>query len=100
MGFSTAPLITLGCIMMRKCHLNTCPVGIATQKPGLRSRLVVDDAAARLGRFFDASVELMQVLARACGHESLSDLSVSDLTTFDRQMADLTGIAFGGARSS
>ncbi len=38
MGFSTAPLITLGCIMMRKCHLNTCPVGIATQDPQLRAR--------------------------------------------------------------
>jgi glutamate synthase (NADPH/NADH) large chain len=35
-GFSTAPLVTLGCIMMRKCHLNTCPVGIATQDPVLR----------------------------------------------------------------
>ena len=35
-GFATAPLITLGCIMMRKCHLNTCPVGIATQDPALR----------------------------------------------------------------
>ncbi|MBM4001129.1 MAG: glutamate synthase large subunit [Planctomycetes bacterium] len=38
MGFATAPLITLGCIMMRKCHLNTCPVGIATQDPVLRER--------------------------------------------------------------
>jgi len=38
MGFSTAPLITLGCIMMRKCHLNTCPVGIATQNPVLRKK--------------------------------------------------------------
>jgi len=37
-GFSTAPLITLGCIMMRKCHLNTCPVGIATQDPVLRAK--------------------------------------------------------------
>jgi glutamate synthase (NADPH/NADH) large chain len=37
-GFSTAPLITLGCIMMRKCHLNTCPVGIATQDPRLRAK--------------------------------------------------------------
>ena len=37
-GFSTAPLITLGCIMMRKCHLNTCPVGIATQDPELRAK--------------------------------------------------------------
>jgi glutamate synthase domain-containing protein 2/glutamate synthase domain-containing protein 1/glutamate synthase domain-containing protein 3 len=37
-GFSTAPLIAMGCIMMRKCHLNTCPVGIATQDPALRAR--------------------------------------------------------------
>ena len=37
-GFSTAPLITMGCIMMRKCHLNTCPVGIATQDPELRAK--------------------------------------------------------------
>ncbi len=40
MGFSTAPLITLGCIMMRKCHLNTCPVGIATQDPVLRAKFL------------------------------------------------------------
>jgi glutamate synthase (NADPH) large chain len=38
MGFSTAPLVSLGCIMMRKCHLNTCPVGIATQDPILRQK--------------------------------------------------------------
>ena len=38
MGFSTGPLIALGCIMMRKCHLNTCPVGIATQDPVLREK--------------------------------------------------------------
>ena len=38
MGFSTAPLIALGCIMMRKCHLNTCPVGVATQDPMLRKK--------------------------------------------------------------
>ncbi len=38
MGFATAPLVTLGCIMMRKCHLNTCPVGIATQNPELRRK--------------------------------------------------------------
>src|ERR1017187_4303147 len=37
-GFSTAPLVAMGCIMMRKCHLNTCPVGIATQAPALRAR--------------------------------------------------------------
>ena len=37
-GFATAPLITLGCVMMRKCHLNTCPVGVATQDPALRKK--------------------------------------------------------------
>src|SRR5262249_600976 len=39
-GFATAPLIAAGCIMMRKCHLNTCPVGVATQDPVLRKRFV------------------------------------------------------------
>ena len=37
-GFATAPLIAAGCVMMRKCHLNTCPVGVATQDPVLRAR--------------------------------------------------------------
>src|SRR4029077_7046820 len=37
-GFATAPLVAIGCIMMRKCHLNTCPVGIATHDPVLRKR--------------------------------------------------------------
>jgi glutamate synthase (ferredoxin) len=41
-GFSTAPLVTLGCIMMRVCHLNTCPVGIATQSPELREKFTGD----------------------------------------------------------
>ncbi|PKP95167.1 MAG: glutamate synthase large subunit [Alphaproteobacteria bacterium HGW-Alphaproteobacteria-14] len=39
-GFATAPLIAAGCIMMRKCHLNTCPVGVATQDPVLRARFI------------------------------------------------------------
>ena len=38
-GFSTAPLVSIGCIMMRKCHLNTCPVGIATQNEVLRKKI-------------------------------------------------------------
>ncbi|HXJ71788.1 MAG TPA: glutamate synthase-related protein, partial [Candidatus Dormibacteraeota bacterium] len=43
-GFATAPLVTLGCIMMRVCHLNTCPVGVATQEPELRKRFTGDPA--------------------------------------------------------
>src|SRR5205823_245332 len=39
-GFATAPLVALGCIMMRVCHLNTCPVGVATQDPKLRAKFI------------------------------------------------------------
>jgi len=86
----------IGCLGMRACHTNNCPVGIATQKPHLRARLPVDEAAERLDRFLRASVELMQVLARACGHRRLADFTLDDLTTFDHDMAMLSGVAYGG----
>ena len=41
-GFATAPLVSLGCVMMRVCHLDTCPVGVATQNPELRKRFAGD----------------------------------------------------------
>ncbi len=93
---SNAAIQAIGCIGMRACHTNNCPVGIATQKPHLRARLPVDIAAERLARFFSASVELMTVLARAAGHNHLSKFSADDLTTFKTDMADLTGVAYGG----
>ncbi|MCH8883075.1 MAG: glutamate synthase large subunit [SAR324 cluster bacterium] len=95
-GFATVPLIALGCIMMRVCHLNTCPVGIATQQPHLRARLIVDESAQRLSNFFQASTELMQVMARACGHRHVNEFSLDDLTTWKREMSHLTGISYGG----
>jgi len=88
----------IGCLGMRACSSNNCPVGIATQRADLRARLVVDEAAHRLHRFFEATTELMGVLARACGHTSLAEFCTDDLTTFDREMAHLTGIAYGGVR--
>jgi glutamate synthase domain-containing protein 2 len=93
---SNSAIQAIGCIGMRACNTNNCPVGIATQQPHLRARLPVDEAAQRLHRFFAAATELMRLLARACGHDSLSGLNVNDLTTFKRDMADLSGIAFGG----
>ena len=86
----------IGCLGMRACHTNNCPVGIATQKQHLRVRLPVDEASQRLARFFGASVELMKVMARACGRRHLSELSAEDLTTFRREIAELCGIAYGG----
>lgn len=95
-ALSNAAMQAIGCIAMRACHTNNCPVGVTTQREDLRDRLPVDEAAHRLDRFFRASIELMQVLARALGHRSLSDFTLNDLTTFDRDMAHLAGIPYGG----
>ncbi|MEO0542990.1 MAG: glutamate synthase-related protein [Pseudomonadota bacterium] len=93
---SNAAMQAIGCIAMRACHTNNCPVGIATQKPHLVSRIVVEKSAERLANFFSASVELMQIMARACGHDHLSKFNADDLTTWKREMADLSGVSYGG----
>ncbi|WP_416830661.1 MAG: glutamate synthase large subunit [Erythrobacter sp.] len=61
-GFATAPLIAAGCIMMRKCHLNTCPVGVATQDPVLRARFTGQPEHVVNYMFFVAE-ELRQIMA-------------------------------------
>ncbi len=95
-ALSNAAMQAIGCIAMRACHTNNCPVGIATQKPHLVSRLVVETSAERLKNFLEVSVGLMQVMARACGHDHLSGFALGDLTTWKKEMADLAGIPYGG----
>jgi len=62
-GFSTAPLVALGCIMMRKCHLNTCPVGIATQDPELRKKFTGQPEHV-INFFFFIAEQLRQIMAQ------------------------------------
>ncbi len=62
-GFATAPLVTLGCIMMRKCHLNTCPVGIATQDPELRKKFAGSPEHI-VNYLFMVAMELRQIMAK------------------------------------
>ena len=95
-ALSNSAMQAIGCIAMRACHTNNCPVGIASQKPHLVSRLVIEKSARQLANFFGASVELMQVMARACGHDHLSKFSADDLTTWKREMSDLAGVSYGG----
>jgi len=95
-ALSNSALQAIGCLGMRACHTNNCPVGIATQKPDLRRRLKIEKGADQLSNFFHASTELMQVMARACGHDHLNKFCPDDLTTFDREMAHLAGIAYAG----
>ena len=61
-GFATAPLIAAGCIMMRKCHLNTCPVGVATQDPVLRKRFTGTPEHV-INYFFFVAEELRKIMA-------------------------------------
>lgn len=96
-AIANSALQAIGCLAMRACHTDNCFVGIATQKKGLRARLVIQESALRLSNYLNATTELMKVLARACGHRHLRDLSQSDLTTWDREMASLSGVRYAGS---
>ena len=71
-GFATAPLVTLGCIMMRKCHLNTCPVGIATQDPDLRKKFEGKPENV-VNYFFMLAEEVREIMAEL-GFRSFNDM--------------------------
>jgi glutamate synthase (NADPH/NADH) large chain len=71
-GFATAPLIAAGCIMMRKCHLNTCPVGVATQDPVLRKRFTGQPEHV-INYFFFVAEELRQIMAEM-GFRTLDEM--------------------------
>ena len=71
-GFATAPLVALGCIMMRKCHLNTCPVGIATQDPQLRKRFKGEPSHV-VNYLFMVVRELRQIMAEL-GFKTVNDM--------------------------
>lgn len=95
-ALANSAMQAIGCVAARMCNTNNCPSGIATQKPELRARLDVEQSAIRLQNFFNASTELMQVLARACGHSHLNQFDLNDITTWHKQMAELSGIRFAG----
>ena len=95
-ALSNSALQAVGCVAARICNTNNCPTGIATQKPELRKRLDVELGAERLARFFESAVQLMKVMARACGHDNLGKFNKADLTTWKREMHELSGVAFGG----
>jgi len=93
---SNSALQAIGCLGMRACGSNNCPVGIATQKKSLRSRLIIDSSAKQLHNFFDATNDLIKVVARSCGYDDVTKFNHDDLSTFDREMHYLTGINYAG----
>jgi len=95
-AISNSAMQAIGCVAARMCNTNNCPAGIATQKKDLRQNLNIEKSAVQLHNFFDASVELMQVMARACGHNDLGKFNNNDLATWHREMALLSGVEYSG----
>ena len=93
---SNAAIQAIGCLGMRACNTNNCPVGIATMKDHLRARIEIEKSAKQLQNYFEASTELMKVVARACGHHSFTQFNKEDLSTFSIDMHKLTGIPYAG----
>ncbi|WP_306640623.1 glutamate synthase-related protein [Sanyastnella coralliicola] len=93
---SNSALQAIGCLGMRACNTNNCPVGIATQKENLRQRLIIQSSAKQLDNYFRATTDLMKVIARSCGHSSFTQFEKADLSTFDYEMHRLTGIRYAG----
>ena len=95
-AISNSAIQAIGCLGMRACHTNNCPVGIATQKKDLRSRIIINESAKQLQNYLEATTGLMKVLSRACGYNNINQFNLNDLTTFKEDMAKLSGIKFGG----
>ncbi len=93
---SNSALQAIGCLGMRACNSNNCPVGIATQKDNLRQRLIIEASAKQLHNFFDATNELIKVVARSCGHDDIAKFNHNDLSTFDYDLHRLSGINYAG----
>ncbi|WP_413112887.1 glutamate synthase-related protein [Thaumasiovibrio sp. DFM-14] len=97
-AIANSAMQSIGCVAARMCNTNNCPAGIATQKADLRQRLNVEKASTQLYNFFSASTELMQVMARACGHDDLGKFNINDLATWNRDMALLSGVRYSGLK--
>ena len=96
-GFATAPLVASGCVMMRKCHLNTCPVGVATQDPVLRKRFTGQPEHV-INFFFFVAEEVREIMAEL-GFATIDEM-IGQLDVLDRDKAinhwKAKGLDFGG----
>jgi len=91
-AIGTAALMAIGCQQYRICDSGRCPVGIATQDPGLRARLNVDESARWLANFLRVSTEELKDFARLTGNDDVHKLSVRDLATTSSEISGNTSI--------
>jgi glutamate synthase domain-containing protein 2 len=84
--------IALGCMYIRDCHKGTCPFGIATQNPKLRTHLNVGEKAESVANFINASTDVIKAIARICGKSDIHEINKNDLAALTSEMARITGV--------
>lgn len=84
--------IALGCRYIRQCHKGSCPFGIATQDPYLRTRLNVEEKAEAVANFIIAATNEIKEVARICGKNDINELNKTDLNALTGEIARITGV--------
>ena len=91
-AIGTAALIAIGCRQYKVCNTGTCPAGVATQNPELRSRLNINESVRKLENFLRVTTEELKDFARLTGNDDVHKLSISDLCTVNSEISNHTGI--------
>ncbi len=91
-AIGNAALIACGCQQYRQCDTGKCPIGITTQDPRLRARLIVDYSAKKLENFLRVSTEELKEFARLTGHDDVHKMSSEDLCTVNSEISSYTNI--------
>lgn len=99
-AIASAGLIAAACQQYRICGSGNCPVGVATQNPELRERFKASAAAQRVANFLNVSRKELEIFARITGNHSVHDLSIDNLVTMDRDIAEYTDIRHIGQPSN
>ena len=95
-ALATASMIAIGCQQYRICHTGRCPVGVATQDPQLRARLVIDKSVERFVRFYRVTADELRTIARLSGRKNVHDFDLTDVFTTSLEVAGFTDIDHPG----
>jgi glutamate synthase domain-containing protein 2 len=95
-AIGTAAMISIGCVMCRQCHLGRCPVGIATQDPELRKKLIVEEAETKFVNYISAIAKELKMLTQLTGTTDVHNLDVEDLRALDYNTSLITGVKLIG----
>ena len=91
-ALATASMIAIGCQQYRICHTGNCPVGIATQKPELRERFIIEESVKRFVNLFSATAKEIETFVRINGRKNVHELDLSDIFTISREISEFTDI--------